>query len=305
VSVLVTVAGSRTSADLELDDACSISDLLPDLTAALREPSLSRTLRTADGNDLAADASLGDAGVLDGHRLTLVPAEDLSGAPALACYVAIDTSDSMAGAALEAVNVELARFGDAARTDSRLADVCRLAVVTFDTEARLRLPLTSMTELRRVPPVAATRPATNYEAALRLLRHQIAEDAEALRVAGHRPLRPAVFFLTDGHPTRGHWAPAHAELTDSSWRDAPHVIAFGFGAAAELAVRRLGTTGAYLPASAPGTPPRAPAGMLPTLMTFLVERLRGTADETPEGWRSPEGLAFRRAARAAGPALRP
>jgi uncharacterized protein YegL len=284
MSVLVTVAGSRASADLELDDACPVRELLPELAAALGEPSLPRGLRTADGGDVGASVSLTDAGVLDGQRLTLVPAEDPSAPPVLACYLALDTSDSMAGPALEALNVEMARFVEGIRADPRLARVCRLAVATFDAEARVDLPLTSASDLRRIPRCAATRPATNYEAPLRLLRHQIATDFEALRLAGCRPLRPAVFFLTDGHPTRGHWPPAHAELTSPRWPDAPDVVAFGFGQAAALVVRRLGTAGFYLPAIAPGKPPRAPAGMLAALMTYLLDRLAAEGLAFPGGW---------------------
>ena len=281
MSVLVTVVGPRTSADLELDDTCPVSDLLAELAAALGELSLPRGLRTADGKDLAAEASLADAGVLDGHRVTLLAVDDPSRSAVLSCYLAIDTSDSMAGSALEAVNVEIARFVDAIRADSRLAQVCRLAVVTFDADARVHQPLTSVTDLQRVPWLAATRPATNYEVVLRLLREQISEDAAALRRAGRRRLRPAVFLITDGHSTRGTWAPAHAALTDTSWSDAPDVVAFGFGEAAGRAIRRLGTAGAYLPAPVSGRPPRAPVGMVPTLMTFLVDRLGGAAEAAP------------------------
>jgi hypothetical protein len=114
-----------------------------------------------------------------------------------------------------------------------------------------------------------------------LLRRQITEDLDALRASGRRPLRPAVWLLTDGRPTRGFWPPAHAELTDPFWVDAPAVVAFGFGSASAVALRRIGTTGAYLPASAPGVALGGPAGMLATLMAFLQEALRGFYSGAP------------------------
>lgn len=303
MSVLVTVVGARGAADLELDDTRPIGGLLEGIAAALCEPSPVADLRTSGGGPLAASATLAEAGVLDGHRLILVPRadgrtdtspqppetkraarapdggdtpdrDDGPGPAVLACYLALDTSDSMVGPALEALNVELARLIDAVRADARLADVCRLAVVTFDEEARVHLQLTPVAELGRPPRFAATRPSTNYEAAFRLLRRLITEDLAGLRASGRRPLRPLVWLLTDGRPTRGYWPSAHTELTESSWPDAPDVVAFGFGDVAPLALRRIGTAGAYLPASAPGLPLGGPAGMLSTLMEFLQQALR-------------------------------
>ena len=302
MSVLVTVVGSRTVADLELDDARPIADLLESLAVALGEPSPAAGLTLPDGTPVALSATLADAGVLDGHRLRLIPGPDSGSDPPthqpdagltlpagetaaspviLACYLALDTSDSMVGSALEALNVELARLVDAVRAHPRLAEICRLAVVTFDEEARLHLPLTPVAEIRRPPRLAATRPATNYEVVFGLLRRQITEDLDALRASGRRPLRPAVWLLTDGRPTRGFWPPAHAELTDPFWVDAPAVVAFGFGDASAAALRRIGTAGVHLPASAPGVALRGPAGMLAALVTFLQEALRGADPGAP------------------------
>jgi uncharacterized protein YegL len=294
MSVLVTVVGSRAAADLELDDARPVRQLLKGLETAVGEPSHAVGLRTSDGTDLSPDTTLDHAGVLDGHCLTLVPASAASGgAPVLACYLVLDTSDSMAGPALDAVNVELARIVDALRSEARLTEACQLAVITFDAEARLHLPLTPISDIGRAPRFAATRPATNYEEALRLLRRQIADDVGRLRSAGRRPLRPLVFLLTDGRPTRGHWPAAHAELTDSSRPDVPDIVVFGFGEASSFTVRRIATAGAYLPASAAGAAAGGPAGMVAAFMAFLVETLHGSlgppAPHPVAGWASDAG----------------
>jgi uncharacterized protein YegL len=222
--------------------------------------------------------------------------------PVLACYLALDTSDSMSGAPLEAASAELARLRDATREDPRLATGCRLAVVTFDAEAHVQVPLTPAAELPRAPRIAITRPATDYAVAFTFLRCQITADLAALRTAGLRPVRPAVFLLTDGRPTRGYWPPAHAALTDPAWPDAPDVVAFGFGEAAESAVRRIGTAGAYLAAPGPGGHAAAPAGLLATFVSFLLASVAGAAGfsgeppieralptEPPRGWRALPG----------------
>ena len=169
----------------------------------------------------------------------------------------------MAGAALEAAQAELARLWAAARADQRLADRCHLGVVTFDEQARVVAPLTPVERLDRSPRLAATRPATNYEAAFRLVRRQLDRDLAALRSAGRTPLRPLVVLVTDGRPTRGHWPPAHAALVGPACPDSADVVAFGFGDASELAVRRLApsvhTSRRRRPrATRPGPPGRSP-----------------------------------------------
>jgi uncharacterized protein YegL len=212
----------------------------------------------------------------------LVPSHETApAASVLACYLVVDTSDSMAGPGLEALNVEVARLLEALRNDARLRDACQVAVITFDAEARLHLPLTPGDQLGQAPRFAATRPATNFEAAFRFLRQQIVQDVEQLRSRNLRPRRPAVFLLTDGRPTRGYWPSAHAELTDQSWSDAPDVIVFGFGEAAGPAIRRIGTAGAYLPASAAGVAQGGPAGMLSVLTTFVRDAIHSPLGRPP------------------------
>lgn len=297
MTVLVTVAGPGGTTDLELDDSRPFGLLLPEVAAALRvtDPA---ALCTAAGITLDPSRTLAAAGVVDGHGLTLVPAA-VTGPPVgtapsvLACYLALDTSDSMAGEPLDAAGVQLARLWDAVDHDTRLAAACRLAVITFDVEARVHIPLTAV-GTARPPRLAATRPGTNYAAAFSLLRRLVADDLAALRGAGLRPLRPVVFLLTDGRPTHGAWPQAHAALTDPVWPDAPGLVAFGFGDAAEFAVRRIGRAGAYLPSPASGGGATS-AGMLATFVSFLLATLASSLagprpglalpPQTPRGWR--------------------
>ncbi len=309
MSVLVTVAGPAGATDLELDDRRPVDQLLSALAAVLGVP-VPAALRTAAGAHLDPARSLAAAGVVDGHRLELVPATapeaDTGGValpPVLPCYLALDTSDSMAGPALDAASMELARLWDAVAADPRLAAACRLAVVTFDAEARVHVPLSAPAAGHRPARLAATRPATDYAAAFTLLRRLVTDDLATLRAEGLRPVRPAVFLLTDGRPTRGAWPPAHAALTEPTWPDAPEVVAFGFGDAAAAVVRRIGTAGAYLPAPASGGGAPAPAGMLATFVSFLLAALGNSLagprlglalpPEVPGGWRPMPSLTVR------------
>src|SRR4051794_23742701 len=157
MSVLVTVETSRTALDVELDDTLPVAELLPEIAAALRAAP-DAVLALADGAPLDPRTSLAAAGVLDGHRLTLLDAARAAAADVLPVYVAVDTSDSVTGPALDVVNVELGRLADAFHDDSRASGTCRLAVLTFDVEARVVLPLTPAAGLAAVPALAATRP---------------------------------------------------------------------------------------------------------------------------------------------------
>ena len=185
-------------------------------------------------------------------------------------------------------------------------------MLTFDAEARVVLPLTSAADLPAAPALAATRPATDYEAVFRLLRRQIDRDLIGLRMAGLRPLRPLVVFVSDGRPTRGYWPPAHAALTEPGWEGAADILAFGFGEASTLTLRRIGTAGAFLPSVRPetlrldpgqrsGGRPGAPALVAP-VMSFVLDVLGhpSTAGSSPstspfpepgaDGWRSLDQL---------------
>jgi uncharacterized protein YegL len=298
VSVLVTVETSRTALDVELDDTLPVAELLPEISAAVRAAP-DAVLALADGTPVDPGTSLAAAGVLDGHRLTLRDLSRRADAVVLPCYVAVDTSDSVTGPALDVVNVELGRLADAFRDDSRVSGACRLAVATFDAEARVVLPLTPAADLAAAPALAATRPATNYESVFRLLRRQIGRDLVGLRMAGLRPLRPLVVFVTDGRPTRGYWPPAHAALTDPGWEGAADILAFGFGEASDQTVRRIGTAGVHLAPAGTETPgvhpaPRrrgrpGPAGLVAPVMSFVLDALGhpATAVRSP----SPSALA--------------
>ena len=211
----------------------------------------------------------------------------------LACYLAVDTSDSMAGGPLHAAAAEVARLWDAAGADRRLAARCRLGVVTFDREARVQVPLTRPADAGRPPWLALTRPGTDYDALFAVLGPLVAADRAALRGAGLHPLRPLVVVLTDGRPDRPDWQPAHAALTAPARPGAPQVLAVGIGRADAAVVRELATAGACLPAAGADGGAAAPAGTLAAVVRVLLATLAGSHDGVGDrpapgagGWRA-------------------
>jgi type VII secretion integral membrane protein EccD len=81
----VTVVGARRRVDTVLPSDEPVARLIPDLLALLAEPAFApprlRQLVTGRGDVLAADATLAGSGVLDGHLLRLVAAQDSPPAP--------------------------------------------------------------------------------------------------------------------------------------------------------------------------------------------------------------------------------
>lgn len=185
----------------------------------------------------------------------------------LPVYLVCDGSSSMAGTPIEAVNDSLPHIHDAIGAAPEAAGRTRLCVIGFSHEAQILMPL-------RDPAAAASAPAltasggTSYAAAFDLLRAAIASDVASLRADGHQVCRPAVFFLSDGHPNDD-WPAAHRRLTDSSWASRPHIVAFGLGQADGRTIRRVATVAAYLADGTAG-PPQALRGFAQSLIGSMV-----------------------------------
>ncbi|WP_245782248.1 vWA domain-containing protein [Actinokineospora terrae] len=144
---------------------------------------------------------------------------------------------------IDELNAGLREFRDA--VPSAAAQV-RVGVVGFAGVPRLLHPLRPIAEL---PEVTAPRPrvGTNFGLAFTFLRTTIDGDVRALK-AGQSPVcRPVVFFASDGRPTDPTtWPAAYAALADPDWSASPTVVAFGFGAADDRTLSRIGVSGVFL-----------------------------------------------------------
>jgi len=314
-SVSVTGLGPKGAVvRTELDSTLPVQVLLPQLVAAFDTSTKGRyTLRTEANEEIPASASLTSVRTSDGQRLLLVADSKVrrslvgrltgrgdtgphAGYRVLPCYLAIDTSSSMHGKPIDEINAELPKLVARMRTEVLLAEICQVGLVTFDAKATARVKLGEVTEIR-VPTLSAHVPRTNYAAAFDLLRQRLAEDLYELYITGRRPYRPAVFFLSDGHPNQADWIQSLEKLTDrSDFYGAPNIVAFGFGAADEETITRIGNRGAYMKDQDGG-----PSARLDEFMSFMLSSLTRSIDtkreesddddiftlptQAPSGWR--------------------
>lgn len=160
-------------------------------------------------------------------------------------YVVVDTSTSMRGGRIESVNAGLPELHRSIASDPVVSEKCRLAVLSFNTEARIDLPLSDLSEVQRMPMLEAGG-RTNYKPALDLVESVITRDVAKIRRSGDQPLRSCVFFITDGRPTDA-WKTRRDLLVDRSKnRLAPHLVPYGVAEADSETLERMTTGFAYL-----------------------------------------------------------
>lgn len=114
----------------------------------------------------------------------------------LPIYILIDTSYSMTGEPLDAVQVGLETLVKALRQDPQALETAYLSVIEFNSEVKQLEKLKDLTEFQT--PILSTSGATSMGESLSLLVKCIKEE---VLVAGRRDWKPMVFLLTDGIPT--------------------------------------------------------------------------------------------------------
>jgi uncharacterized protein YegL len=163
----------------------------------------------------------------------------------LPLYVVCDQSYSMADH-LDALNDGLSQLHVAVGTDPVVADRTRFCLIGFSGSATVLQPLCRPSDVMGLTDLT-TEAATNFGAAFTLLRTTIQDDVDRLKAASHQVYRPAVFFLSDGHPTDpANWPAAYARLVDPDWPARPNIIAFGIGDADAATIGRIGTFQAFM-----------------------------------------------------------
>ncbi len=117
----------------------------------------------------------------------------------LPVYLLLDTSASMDGAPMTALEVGLRTLLSALRQDPLALETVYLSVITFDRQARQVVPMTEIAAF--IPPVLVTGPATALGDALRLTAQR--SDVEVARSSAtvKGDWKPMVFIMTDGSPT--------------------------------------------------------------------------------------------------------
>jgi uncharacterized protein YegL len=123
----------------------------------------------------------------------------------LPVYLFLDTSESMAGPAVEAVAQGVGTLVKELRTNPLALETAYLSVITFSREAKQVVPLTELMSFQ-VPPLRV-RPGTALGAGLRLLTECLRRDVQKTMEGIKGDYKPLVFLLTDGQPT-DQWEPA-------------------------------------------------------------------------------------------------
>lgn len=119
----------------------------------------------------------------------------------LPVYLVIDTSGSMRGESIHAVNVGIQAMLSALRQDPYALESVHIAIITFDNSAREFIPLTSLEAFQFSDIVVPSAGGTFTGAALECLIQCVDRDVRRTDDEQRGDWRPLVFLMTDGTPS--------------------------------------------------------------------------------------------------------
>ena len=118
--------------------------------------------------------------------------------PRCPCVLLLDTSGSMHGAPIEALNHGLQLFRDELMRDSLASRRVEVAVVAFDSDVRIVQDFVTVDQF--MPPILATGGATHMGRAINTALDMVENRKLRYRDHGIAYYRPWVFMITDGEP---------------------------------------------------------------------------------------------------------
>ena len=212
----------------------------------------------------------------------------------LPIYFVADESHSMSGAPMSAVNQGLVDLRDEVAKHPLLGKKVRFGIITFADTAQTRLELSELTEELMLPALAPRGRGTSYAAALEALHQAIPGDVALLKSSGYQVHRPTVFFLSDGQPTEkeDRWRRRLDELTKSSFKERPNILAFGVGDADAKVIGRLASSPRYGFMMSEGV---STAGAIAEFAASMLNSMVSSAERLDRGERTiefekPEGF---------------
>ena len=119
----------------------------------------------------------------------------------LPVFLLLDTSGSMRGEPIQAVNNGLQVLVSALRQDPYALESVHISLMTFDNEAIEIFPLTPLEQVQIPVIVAPESAATNLGAALELLLARVDRDVTRTSDDKKGDWRPLLFIMTDGSPS--------------------------------------------------------------------------------------------------------
>lgn len=117
----------------------------------------------------------------------------------LPVYLLLDTSGSMAGVPIQAVENGVQMLVSALRQDPQALETACLSVITFDATAKQMVPLTDLGAFQ-LPPLTASA-ATAMGEALSLVAECRDREVRKATPQVRGDWKPLVFLMTDGEPT--------------------------------------------------------------------------------------------------------
>jgi uncharacterized protein YegL len=144
----------------------------------------------------------------------------------LPIYLLLDTSGSMAGAPIQAVNQGVNLLYNELMNDPSAIETVYIAVITFDSQAQMATPLTELTQFQ--PPTLNAGGTTSLGAALRLLNDSLDRDIRGNTPEQKGDYKPLVFLMTDGMPTDS-WEREADAIKNRPKQKIANVIALGCG----------------------------------------------------------------------------
>ncbi|MDR2621985.1 MAG: VWA domain-containing protein [Dysgonamonadaceae bacterium] len=117
----------------------------------------------------------------------------------LPVYLVLDTSGSMMGEPIAAVETGVQTLVSALRQDPYALETAYLSVITFDSNAKQVVPLTELTAFQ-MPSIHANG-LTSLGDALSLLSNKIDREVTKTTAETKGDWKPLVFIMTDGGPT--------------------------------------------------------------------------------------------------------
>jgi len=118
--------------------------------------------------------------------------------PRCPCVLLLDTSGSMKGAPISALNEGLRSFRDDLIKDALASKRVEVAVVTFDSDVRVVQDFVTADQFE--PPILAAQGYTHMGAAVHQALDMIQTRKEQYKANGIVYYRPWVFMITDGEP---------------------------------------------------------------------------------------------------------
>ena len=119
----------------------------------------------------------------------------------LPVYLLIDTSGSMAGDPIAAVNNGLQMLRASLLMDPQALDTVHLSIITFDRDVKVVLPLTPLDEVQLPELVTPESGPTHTGAALAKVRERVSSEVLKNSENQKADWLPYLFLMTDGAPS--------------------------------------------------------------------------------------------------------